>query len=106
MYFGRAFFPEPWIAYTDQRRSGHACPDGVLVLRDRVVLIEAKLSYNTRGWTQLDSLYRPLAEIIWGLPVVRVLVVKHPRAQRPQVEDVGELETLGYGGAFLWHWMP
>lgn len=81
----------------------------MLLFDDRVVLIEAKLSFNVRGWTQLQHLYHPIAQVLWGLPTVLVMATKNPKWAKPQVEDIGELETLGVSNPpkqFLWHWMP
>jgi hypothetical protein len=97
---------EPWIEFYDAVERRHASPDVVLLQPERTILIEAKLGYRTTGWMQLESLYQPLAEFLWGKPTVLVLAVKHPKWMEPTLD--GDLAAVGQlsEGRHLLHWMP
>lgn len=66
-----------WIEFEDENGAGNAQPDHVLIAEETLWIFENKLTYTKEGWHQLDDLYKPLCEQIWGLPPILVLVCKN-----------------------------
>ncbi|HXJ94233.1 MAG TPA: hypothetical protein VMT20_15400 [Terriglobia bacterium] len=54
----------PWIEFEDANGSGFACPD--IVLPERKLIVECKLTYTPVADMQLAGLYLPLAKAVWG----------------------------------------
>lgn len=70
---------EQWIRFTDAY-GVHWCQlDSAFVGRDRVVVVEAKLSLrqHATGVAQLSRLYRPCLELIYDKPVAMLLAFKY-----------------------------
>jgi hypothetical protein len=75
----------PWIAFADANGSGFACPD--IVVPSARLLIEVKLSYTPLAIPQIEDLYLPLVEALWGAspPWKRLIVVKYWKGPAPEV---------------------
>lgn len=84
-----------WLRYTDARNDGAwAQPDHYLVLRDRLILFECKLSEVPEAWHQLDKIYAPLlAHIYPDLPILKCAVYASVRT-RGQEQRIIRLQEL------------
>ena len=86
-----------WIEWADAFGT-HVCePDAYLVLPDRVVLFEMKLTASAYGVSQMADLYAPLLSHIYGgRPVTSVLVAKSlaPGVPGPFIDTLDEVLAL------------
>lgn len=101
--------PEIWIQYRDTYGIHYCSPDDVLVLPNRVMIVESKLSlrrYETAR-TQLKALYKPVLEYIYQRPTILVLAFKHFCGNLQDLTLVPSLEDLLYerpgNEIFGWH---
>lgn len=102
-----------WIEFEDANGRGWAQPDFILIGQRRLVVLEAKYTWVPEAMAQLDLLYRPLCEALWGLPVVGFVVCKNliPQIQGNLWTDLGEMLEIGrnldclhwIGTGPLWH---
>ncbi len=85
-FSGAQVFSQQWFEFCetadDSERDqsslhGYAQTDHIVKLKDRVILVENKLTYREEGWWQLTGLYSPLIKKIWNLPQVLVQVVRN-----------------------------
>lgn len=68
-----------WIGYEEPAgRLRAAQPDAFVVLNDRVLVFEVKLTRCLEGILQLETLYFPLLRKLYGLPPCGVLVFRNP----------------------------
>ena len=103
----------PWIRYYDRDGSFWCQPDLVVATANRAIIIEAKLSLRrlSTALKQLNGLYRPCVEFIFGLPVVQCVAFRHwvPEADDgtlSMVDEPADLLWLGFlkgPGPFGWH---
>lgn len=95
-----------WIEFVDKNGRGLAEPELYAVLRDCVVLFEMKLTGGPAGKMQLEGLYAPLLQHIYGKPVLCMLVCRGviPGTPGPYMEP---LQFFQSGLSFAtWHWLP
>jgi hypothetical protein len=89
-----------WIRFRDYHGTGFAQPDSFLVLPDRLLCFECKLSTRQDGVGQIASLYKPLLAHIFQKPVTGVLVVKYlyevpaPLIEEPEEATSSQLPFL------------
>lgn len=72
---------------------GYAQPD-VFIVQDNVLhLLEVKRTQTTAGWEQMEDLYEPLLQHIYGLPVHKSLVCQNlrwtPSCILDSVDEIG-----------------
>lgn len=90
-----------WIEYQDINGLGYAQPD-IFIVQDEVLhLLEVKRTQTTAGWEQMEDLYEPLLQHIYGLPVHKCLVCQNlrwvPSCTLDSVDEVGpEDSTLHF----------
>lgn len=78
--FGDAeIFHGQWIRFKDSLGFGHAQPDHYVVMSDRVLLFEDKLSQTVEARAQCLGLYVPLLQFIYKRPVCAIQVFKNWR---------------------------
>ena len=65
-----------WLRYEDANGRGWAQPDHFVLLDDRLLLLECKLSQTLDAWHQLEAIYAPLLRWIFGRPVVTIGVFR------------------------------
>ncbi len=70
-------FPAAWVEFSDAEGRGFAQPDFFAVGAGHVWLFEFKLTQTPVAFLQMEELYTPLLEAIYGLPVVQVQVCKN-----------------------------
>ncbi len=97
-----------WIKFRDSVGSGHAQPDAFLVQQELVLLAEIKLTQTLLAEDQMNLLYKPLLQFIFGRPVVCVQICKGLRVdpKEMQVQDLNELLRFPRPGCFTYHWLP
>lgn len=88
-----------WFEYHTQTRSGVCCMDHFVLLRDRIILVECKLSEKDTAWKQM-ALYAPLLAAHYQLPVARVQAARHLRTGRRLIDDVALAKP---DAEHLWH---
>lgn len=93
-------FLNPWFTDGKKWRS----PDGVILLPERAVVLEAKLTFQDYGDSKLFYEYGPIARQVFALPVTLVQVTSWPRKQKVDAELLEDVLALPQGGPFLWHW--
>ena len=65
-----------WIEFMDAAGHGYCQLDFHHCCLDGVVVLESKLSWVPEGHSQLELLYRPVVEMIWGKPMIGLVVAK------------------------------
>jgi len=94
-----------WLSFRDANGWGLAQPDAYVVMERSVLLLEVKLTLTDSAWPQLELLYRPLLEKIYGKPVTTVQVCKKLRGFLPEgmVEDLVCFCGDAKAGRWVWH---
>ena len=91
-----------WLEYYDENGPGFAQPDLFLLGKGGLIVIECKLTYNTRAWDQLYGLYAPLLSRLYSLPVRSIQACRYLKVGCPPAVLVPELtEAVPCGGT--WH---
>lgn len=95
-----------WIEFEDLNGHGYAQPDAYLVLADKLLLFETKLSERDGAYAQL-RLYAELLEHIFELPSVRVQVCKSLRpGRRNEISGLARILEAEPGPVnYVWHWL-
>ncbi len=100
---GGKLFPHQWFGFIDANGEGIAQSDYFIRRRDEILLFECKLTQCDLAWDQLNHLYRPLLEMLFGLPVWSVLVCKNlrevPEGLITNLEDARDGTTFHWLGA-------
>lgn len=73
---GSAWLHGQWFEYEDLGGHGYCQVDFLRRAGDATVILEAKLSWLLEAHDQINQLYRPVVECVWGVPVVGVVVAK------------------------------
>ena len=92
-----------WFEYSDANGVGCCQVDHYVVLDYQVVVFECKLSQTPVGFSQIDLLYRPILEMVYGKPVTGVQVCKHLREIDPRIVSKVQSALAAPGCNFLWH---
>lgn len=73
------YLENPRLIFFDAVAARSCIPDGIILLADRAVLVEVKLSHMPEAWWQLKRLYEPVVRN-WsraaGLPIQFVEIVR------------------------------
>jgi hypothetical protein len=92
-----------WIEFTDRRGPGFAQPDYLVLFRDTIFILEAKLTRTEEAREQLSGLYNPLVR---GRDTILVEVTKNlafddgaPVINRPE-----QILVLPRREMYVWHW--
>lgn len=67
----------PWFEYHDSAGHGWCSPDVVIHFAEAIAVLECKLTDTPTAYSQLTQLYKPVLEMVYGKPVIGVIVVKH-----------------------------
>jgi hypothetical protein len=92
-----------WVKFRDANGEGYCCPDFVLKLGGRVVILESKLTDCPSAYTQLSRLYIPVFQHLLGTDDVRGVVIARnltPASKTPAYTLEGALAGTG-----LVHWI-
>jgi hypothetical protein len=100
----RMLFPQVhsgvWFEYADAKRVGVCQIDHYVVLRDKILLVECKLSEKEEAWVQMKDLYAPILQQHYGLGVARVQATRYLRTGHKLLNDLRMAEP---GCEYLWH---
>lgn len=101
------FLHGPWFQFMDRNGLGHCQPDFIVKLRDRLLVLEVKYSWVPEGHSQIERLYQPVLERIFGLPVLGVVVCKRLRPEMGHSQVFGGLrEAIASQAAVrVLHWL-
>jgi hypothetical protein len=76
-----ALFPdaihEQWFEFTDSSGYGICQTDHLVVFDHLVVVFESKLTQTHQAIAQVNLLYRPVVEKVWGRPSLGVQICKN-----------------------------
>jgi hypothetical protein len=92
-------FSGQWLRFRMAGRGlDWAQPDHYVVLEDRLLLLECKLSAAQDPWNQIERVYGPLLSALYGLPLVGCAIYHYlvGRAERGE-ESTASLRTLALG---------
>lgn len=99
-----------WIEFEDRNGAGFCQPDFLLNFRPRcMVMLECKLSWTFDAVEQLDNLYRPVVEKVFGVPAVGVVVTKNltnfPGYWKVCPTLGAAIEIAKQEQMSVWHWL-
>ena len=95
-----------WIQFSDQYGISWAQPDAYILMENRILLLEAKLTQADSAVPQLLSLYLPLLRSIYELPILCIQVCRNLRyVPRKLVESPQEVLQNPGPGVFVWHFI-
>lgn len=95
-----------WIKFADRNGVGWAEPELFIVLKDRVILFEMKLTGGPAGRMQMERLYKPLLEHIFKRPVHCLLVCRNVTEHTPGPRFQTPEDFIISGASFgTWHWL-
>lgn len=89
------YMPNPQVSFRDKTDFRIVRPDGLLPLRNRLVIFEVKSQHMPEAWWQLRRLYEPVLRHWVDVPIQVVEIVKSfdPAMPFPEpIELVGMLE--------------
>jgi len=92
-----------WVRFKDANGEGYCCPDFVLKLGGKIVILEAKLTDCQDAYTQLSRLYLPVFKWILQTDEIEGVVVAknlHKKSYAPASDIPGALRGSG-----LVHWI-
>ena len=95
-----------WILFADANGVGWAQPDAFVLMQDKILLLESKLTQSDTATPQLLSLYLPLLRKIYNLPILCLQVCHNLRyVPSKLVEGPEELLKAPGPGVFVWHFL-
>ncbi|KKM17739.1 hypothetical protein LCGC14_1672780, partial [marine sediment metagenome] len=95
-----------WILFCDINGVGWAQPDAYVLMEDKIILFEAKLTQSDSAVPQLLSLYLPLLRQIYNLPILCAQVCHNLRyVPKKLVESPQEILANPGPGVFVWHFI-
>ncbi len=95
-----------WILFCDQYGVGWAQPDAYLLMEERILLLEAKLTQTDTAVPQLLSLYLPLLRKVYELPILCIQVCHNLRyLPKKLVESPQEVLENPGPGVFTWQFL-
>jgi len=113
-FHAHSVHPGIWLEFEDGSGKGFAQPDffllppeGDILQPQYGIIFETKLSINTRGWFQLEKLYRPLLRKLYGVDFKLVLVCKNLRpgfSEYPLLDCIDTL-TTELPEKSIWQWL-
>lgn len=94
-----------WVQFCDANGEGYCCPDFVLKLDGRIVILEAKLTDCPEAYSQLSKLYIPVFQHLLRTDDVRGVVIAHNlhRNSLPPAFDIPS--ALELPPPSLVHWL-
>jgi hypothetical protein len=89
-----------WFEYEDSARAGVCQVDHFVVLPEKIILVECKLSETEEAWSQMADLYAPILAQHYRRGVARVQAARHLRTGRKLLSDINAAKP---GQEYLWH---
>lgn len=84
-----------WFEFVDSNGQGYCQVDFVLQRDGFVVLLEAKHTWTLEGHLQLEQLYKPVVEMLTGMPTLGVVVCKRLVPEVSELQSAGKLSVHG-----------
>ncbi len=98
-----------WFEYEDLKGHGYCQTDIIMEIQGCRVVLEVKYTWTAEGHYQLERLYLPVVEAVYGAPVVGVVVCKRLEEKMPGTVVTGDLWhalQLGRSGKRpVFHWI-
>lgn len=95
----QGYHASPKVFFWDRGGCRSCIPDGLLLLRDRSLIVEIKAQHSPEAWWQLERLYKPLIEVFApGIPVARLEICK---SFDPAMPFPGDFELVSSIDEFL-----
>lgn len=96
-----------WWNFLDRNGVGWCQPDLLYVGGKSVLVLEVKLSWVAEGHRQIEELYKPVLEEVFGKPVIGVQVCRRLREGAPKAAGrlVDAVDVARGGGLGLLHWV-
>jgi len=95
-----------WYEFHDINGHGYCQPDIVFEDEGQIIVIECKLSNYFQAYTQLNSLYKPVLQEVYRLPVRTLVVMRSLRSDTPKKFVCTSLrEALQMNGTPVIHWL-
>lgn len=100
-----------WFEFEDKFGAGYCQPDFLLNFRPRcMIVLECKLSWTFDAVEQLDNLYRPVVEKVFGVPAVGIVVTKNLARLPPGYWKIcatlgAAVEAAEKSQMSIWHWL-
>lgn len=66
----------PWLRYKQKGEVKKCQPDALLISDAHITIIEIKYSTTARAWHQLSTLYKPVIERAYRVPVFLTMVTR------------------------------
>ncbi len=66
-----------WFYFLDENGFGYCQTDWLVILPLEVLIFECKLTDTEKGRSQINRLYRPVVEKVFGLPARGMVVTRH-----------------------------
>lgn len=101
-----SFHYSQWIEFTDAGGSGFACPDIFIVLENKILLFEVKLTQTPNAVAQMRQLYEPLLACIFNYPIIRCEIYRNAisSVETPYVKSLQDVVEFGTPDETLsWH---
>lgn len=93
-----------WIMFADREGISYAQPDAYLITPTLALLMECKLTQSDSAEAQMQSLYLPLLQHLYELPIVCLQVCKNLRyVPEKLIESPAALLGKPRPGTFTWH---
>lgn len=93
-----------WFEFRDANGKGCCQVDHYLVLPDRVLALECKLTQTEIAESQIQRLYAPVLQAVYEKPVVGVQVCKHLACNDPRlITELNKAMASPMGDYFIWH---
>lgn len=98
---------DQWFEYLDGARTFYACIDAFVLLDSQILVVESKLTYTNRAWTQLEDRYCPLLKFLYNMPVIPLQACRNlTRGVDLKLERTPrQLAQQPRYGRYFWHWL-
>jgi len=98
-----------WFQFEDRNGPGWCQTDLIFGALGRVVCLEAKYTWTSAGHHQINKLYRPILEAVYGRAVAGIVVCKTLTTETPRLWVCPDLETAvcraASGEYSVLHWL-
>lgn len=76
----------PWFTFYDVYGVGNCCPDFLLWVNDRVIVVEVKLTWVEVALAKLDELYCPVISAALHCPVLPLVICRNATTNSPSAK--------------------
>lgn len=97
-----------WLEFIDKNGKGFAQPDFIMDYEDEIIVLETKYTWVAEGHSQIELLYKPLLERLWGKRVRGIVVAKVLTPDCRALPVFSSLDEAILGTQernVVWHWI-